>query len=194
MTELVVFESPVPEANLAFDEALVRAAPTRPLLWLWRNPQCVVIGRGQRPHREVDMVGCARDGVLVLRRGSGGGTVYHGNGNLNITLVLPGTPNPLPVITELLTGMLAELGLAAKPNRRGITVAGRKLCGFAALRTPQAALAHAMLLVSAPQDAVTRYLAPAPARAHPLDSHRSPVTSLAALGVAPPDVAGLLAR
>jgi lipoate-protein ligase A len=32
-------------ANLAMEEALVRAGPSRPLLRVWRNSQCVVVGR-----------------------------------------------------------------------------------------------------------------------------------------------------
>lgn len=194
MSELVVYEAAAPEANLAFDEALVRAVPELPVLWIWHNPRCVVIGRGQRPHREADLDACARDGVPVLRRGSGGGAVYHDAGNVNISLALPGTPEPLHALTELMTGLLADLGVPAVPGTRGMFVAGRKLCGFAALRTRGAVLAHSTLLVSASPEAVGRYLAPAPAEAHPLDSHRSPVTSLAELGIAPPDVAASLAR
>jgi len=79
-----------PVANLALEEALVRAAPERALLRIWQNSTCVVVGRGQRVEREVDLAACRRDGVPVLRRSSGGGTVYHDLGNLNVTLVAPG--------------------------------------------------------------------------------------------------------
>src|SRR5690348_18296079 len=72
-----------PAENLAFDEALLRVAPASPVLWLWRNPVCVVVGRGQRIAREVRVGECERDGVPVLRRASGGGTVFHDPGNLN---------------------------------------------------------------------------------------------------------------
>ncbi len=64
-------------ANLALEEALVRAVPPRPLLRIWQNGACVVIGRGQRVSREVNVAACAASGVPVLRRASGGGTVYH---------------------------------------------------------------------------------------------------------------------
>src|SRR6266536_4798930 len=77
-------------ANLALEEALVRAVPLRPLLRIWQNGACVVIGRGQRVSREANMAACARVGVPVLRRASGGGTVYHDLGNLNISLAVPG--------------------------------------------------------------------------------------------------------
>ena len=37
-----------PQANLALEEALVRAGPVRPVLRIWQNGACVVIGRAQR--------------------------------------------------------------------------------------------------------------------------------------------------
>ncbi len=63
-----------PAADLALEEALVRAVPPCPLLRIWQNGTCVVIGRGQRVSREVNVAACAASGVPVLRRASGGGT------------------------------------------------------------------------------------------------------------------------
>ena len=38
-------------ANLALEEALARAGPPSPLLRIWQNESCVVIGRAQRAAR-----------------------------------------------------------------------------------------------------------------------------------------------
>lgn len=172
-----------PVANLALEEALVRAGPAEPVLRVWRAGRCVVLGRGQRPAREVDEVASRRDGVPVLRRSSGGGTVYLDPGTLNISLVLPGRH---PELTADLAGLLVEalhdLGIAADAAPRGVfvAVAGEpfKVSGLAAQVTIGATLAHATLLVTTPAADVTRYLAPAPAEPHPLDSHRSAVRPL----------------
>lgn len=170
--------------NLALDEALLRAAPGTAALWVWRNPPCVVVGRGQTLAREVDLAACARDHVPVLRRATGGGTVYHDLGNLNLTLVLPGpAPAPVRLLGEILTRAVASLGLTAVTTERGLFVDGAKLSGFAALRTARGTLAHATLLVSTPAGSVQAYLAPAPRVAHLRDSHRAPVASLADHGV-----------
>src|SRR6516162_7980958 len=90
--DLVVLDKPSsdPAANLALEEALVRAIPPAPLLRIWQNEACVVLGRGQRLEREVNAAAAAAARVPVLRRASGGGTVYHDPGNLNITIVVAG--------------------------------------------------------------------------------------------------------
>ncbi|MBB5851674.1 lipoate--protein ligase family protein [Amycolatopsis umgeniensis] len=173
-----------PADNLAFDEALLRAAPEAPVLWIWRNTDSVVVGRGQKIEREVKAEVCASDGVPVLRRASGGGTVFHDPGNLNITLVLPGqTGRPLEALGELMTATVAGLGLPSRLGDRGLFVGDSKLCGFAVFRTRTGLLAHSTLLVSTAAERVGRYLTSAPADPRPLDSHRSQVASLAEHGL-----------
>lgn len=56
----------------------------KPMLLLWVNSNCVVIGRHQNPWLEVNFDSTDID-VQVARRNSGGGTVYHDRGNLNMT-------------------------------------------------------------------------------------------------------------
>ena len=175
-----------PAENLAFDEALLRVAPESPVLWLWRNPVCVVVGRGQRIAREVRIEECARDGVPVLRRASGGGTVFHDPGNLNVTLVLPGpSDRPLEVLGQVMSAAVDQLGLVPRIGDRGLFVEDAKLCGFAVFRTKTGLLAHSTLLVETSASLVGRYLTAAPPDPRPLDSHRSPVASLAEHGVQP---------
>ncbi|MBB4685216.1 lipoate--protein ligase family protein [Amycolatopsis jiangsuensis] len=175
-----------PTENLAFDEALLREAPTAPVLWLWRNPVCVVVGRGQKLAREVRVAECARDGVPVLRRASGGGTVFHDPGNLNVTMLLPGpTDRPMDMLGRLMTGVVERLGLPPRLGDRGVFVGPAKLCGFAVFRTKEGLLAHSTLLVDTDAARVGAYLTGPPPDPKPLDSHRSAVASLADHGVHP---------
>ncbi|SFQ72696.1 lipoate--protein ligase family protein [Amycolatopsis rubida] len=173
-----------PVLNLAFDEALLREGPTAPVVWLWRNPVCVVVGRGQRIAREVRVDECARDGVPVLRRASGGGTVFHDPGNLNVTLVVPGhAPRPLEMLGLVMSAAVEKLGLPARIGDRGIFVGDAKLCGFAVFRTKDVLLAHSTLLVDTDAARVGAYLTGPPPDPKPLDSHRSKVASLLDHGV-----------
>src|SRR5262249_35019246 len=140
-----------PAANLALEEALVRAIPPAPLLRIWQNEACVVLGRGQRLEREVNVAAAAAAGVPVLRRASGGGTVYHDLGNLNITMAVPGwVPGLTGELAALVAGVLRRLGLAPAATERGVFVGALKLSGLAAQLTRTATLAHATLLVTTP--------------------------------------------
>jgi lipoate-protein ligase A len=191
-----------PVVNLAWEEALLRAGPTEPLLRLWRCEPCVVLGRGQRVAREVDEVACQRDGIPVLRRSSGGGTVYLDPGTLVVTLVRPGRHPALTAdLAAVLAGALADLGVRVVAAPRGLFAAGPdgpvKVSGLAAQVTAGASLAHATLLLTTDADRVARYLTPAPAVPHPLDSQRSRTAALCRLGAPAepaPVVAALLAR
>ncbi|GAA4531266.1 lipoate--protein ligase family protein [Amycolatopsis samaneae] len=175
-----------PAENLAFDEALLRVAQAAPAVWLWRNPACVVVGRGQKLAREVRLEACARDGIPVLRRASGGGTVFHDPGNLNVTLVLPDAgQRPLEAIGAVMRTAVEGLGLPARIGERGLFVGEAKLCGFAVFRTKTGLLAHSTLLVDTDAARVGAYLTGPPPDPRPLDSHRSPVASLAEHGLRP---------
>jgi lipoate-protein ligase A len=180
----IVAEFGDPAANLALDEALLRAAPVKPVVWLWRNPPCVVVGRGQRVEREVRQDACARDGIPVLRRASGGGTVYHDHGNLNVSLVLPGRADrPLEAIGELMSAAVTGLGLPPRLGDRGLFIGEAKLCGFAVFRTKTGLLAHSTLLIATAAERIGAYLTGPPPDSRPLDSHRSAVASLADHGL-----------
>lgn len=187
MLDVVVDAPTSPAWALAFDEALARTARAserpRPIIRTWRNPSCIVVGRFQELEREVDLAACAREGVCVLRRGSGGGTVHQDSGTLNITLVLPEGADAPGMLSHVLREAVADLGLATTATERGLFTGEAKVAGFAALRTKAASLAHATLLVTAPASRVWRYLVPAPPEHLPLDSHRSLVTSLAESGL-----------
>ncbi|XP_053206940.1 lipoyltransferase 1, mitochondrial-like [Panonychus citri] len=53
-------------------------------LLLWFNQPCVVIGRHQNPWNEIHVNQCSKLNLPIARRNSGGGTVVHDLGNLNL--------------------------------------------------------------------------------------------------------------
>ncbi|HUK67942.1 MAG TPA: lipoate--protein ligase family protein [Streptosporangiaceae bacterium] len=166
-------------ANLAMEEALVRARPQRPLLRIWQNTQCVVVGRGQRVEREVNLAACAHGGVAVARRASGGGAVYHDLGNLNISMAVPGyAPGLAGELARLVAAAIERLGLPPSICERGVLVGPEKVSGLAEQVTRSGSLAHATLLVTTPAADVVSYLAPAPHDPRPLDSRRVQVRPL----------------
>src|SRR5262249_40683033 len=170
-------------ANLALEEALARAGTRKPVLRIWQNASCVVIGRAQRPEREVNLATCAASGVPVLRRASGGGTVYQDLGNLNVSLATPGrAPGLAAEVAGLVAAVIAGLGLTPSVGERGVFVGPAKVSGLASQLTRDGSLAHATLLVTTPAAQVGAFLAPAPDDPGPTDSRRSPVAALHDLG------------
>jgi len=146
-------------ANLALEEALARSGVPSPLLRIWQNESCVVIGRAQRAEREVNLATCAAGGVPVLRRASGGGTVYQDLGNLNISLAAPGPVPGLAVETAaLVAAVIAGLGLVPRAGERGVFVGAAKVSGLASHLTRDGTLAHATLLVTTPAARVGAFL------------------------------------
>ena len=145
-----------PQENLALEEAVLRAVGEGrepPTLRLWRNPRCVVIGRGQQPEEEADLSRCSELGIPVVRRPSGGGAVYHHPGNLNFSLFLPLT-GPWTSVRDSqarLAGLLAgelrcRFSLPAVARDGGVFVGERKVSGAAQLRR-RALLHHGTLLL-----------------------------------------------
>ena len=91
-----VFADPL--ANLDYDDALLRSADqaaSGEVVRFWESSSSfVVLGRTGREEEDVDSDACRRDGVSILRRTSGGGTVLQGPGCLNFSLVLSKASRP----------------------------------------------------------------------------------------------------
>jgi lipoate-protein ligase A len=155
---VIVDDTRDPARNLALDEALARAREPTPLLRVWQNDPSVVIGRFQRPAEAVDLAACARDGIPVLRRATGGGAVFTDPGSLNVTLVCssPGiglTADAASALDELMATAVAGLGLQA--GVRGGVLRS------ASLRTGSRLLVHAALHITTVSAYGRAYLASA---------------------------------
>jgi len=142
-----------PRVNLALEECLL-GAPLgfEAVLFLYVNAPCLVLGRNQNPWAEIS----PGAGLPVLRRISGGGTVYHDQGNLNWALLLPRSRHDPEAELGSIAAALRDLGITASPGPRGglfvdepSPFAGRKLSGTARRLEAARVLHHGTLLVNA---------------------------------------------
>lgn len=155
---------------MAADTALLTAvaAGAPPALRLYRfDPPALSLGRFQ-PDADVDREACARLGVQVVRRPSGGRALLHG-ADLTYAVAMrrpPGAAGTVDAVYRTLAGGLiaglAELGVrAAIAHHQGpagpvcmatqqgadLRVGDRKLCGSAQVQRDGAILQHGSILL-----------------------------------------------
>ena len=138
-----------PAFNQAFEEYVFeRVAPEATLIVLWRNAPAVVCGCYQNAFAEVDMLRAKEQDVKVIRRISGGGTVYHDLGNVNYSVIAPadGAVDYARFIAPVAEA-LNKLGIPAAMNRTcDIAVNGLKVSGSAQKTAKGRVLHHGTLL------------------------------------------------
>lgn len=76
-----------PYFNLAAEEYFFRNYKEDDVIMLWRNMPSVIIGKHQNPYREINFSYVKENNLPVIRRITGGGTVYHDPGNINFTFI-----------------------------------------------------------------------------------------------------------
>jgi lipoate-protein ligase A len=140
-----------PFFNLAVDEYLFKDKKDEYLI-LGINSPAIIIGKHQVAQREADTRFVHEKGIPVIRRISGGGTVYHDFGNLNFTFILNSTEGrqvdfrkyTLPVIE-----FLATLGVKADfEGKNDLKVNRLKISGNAEHVYHNRVLHHGTLLFS----------------------------------------------
>lgn len=82
----ILSHSTSPAFNLAAEEYLF-SKQSGDFLLLYVNEPSVVIGSNQAVLNEVDMDFCIDNDIRIVRRLSGGGAVFHDNGNLNYSFI-----------------------------------------------------------------------------------------------------------
>lgn len=161
-----------PCRNMATEEYLLSTVE-EPCVMLWRNKPAVVIGKNQNAYAEVDFAFAKQHNIQVVRRLSGGGAVFHDEGNINYTFIVPdGSALQFSAFAEPVIKALAGLGIPAARSGRNDLVTipdGRKFSGTAECiynrKKPDGSirkmlLHHGTLLFSAELSAMSGVLTP----------------------------------
>ncbi len=141
-----------PYYNLALEEYLF-SSTDEDIFMLWQNAPTVVVGRNQNVYAEVNLDYTKSHNVLVSRRITGGGAVYHDLGNVNYTFITSekkAQSLDYEYFTKPITDALASLGLKCElSGRNDILCEGRKISGNAQHTSGGRILHHGTLLFDA---------------------------------------------
>jgi lipoate-protein ligase A len=152
--------------NMAIDEAILNAriagqVPNTLRFYRWQ-PSAVSVGKNQNPEAEVYLDTCKQLGVDVVRRISGGGTVYHDfEGEVTYSVVAKtsdlGTNDITTVYVKIygaitdalrLLGVPADFSSGDAKNCPNLTVNGKKTSGSSQTITRGVVLQHGTVLRS----------------------------------------------
>ena len=131
------------------------------ILYLWRNEKTVVIGRNQNIYAEVNLKELEKIGGYPTRRLSGGGAVYHDEGNINFTFVAQTPHFNTERHMEIVLNAIRSLGFdAQKTGRNDLTIDGRKFSGHSFYKTGNRQFHNGTVLINTNQEIMSRVLTP----------------------------------
>lgn len=146
--------------NLALEEWALSNLDTENCnyLILYINTPCVVLGRNQNLFEELNLLYCRENDIRIARRISGGGTVFHDEGNLNWTWISAFDEkkvNRYEWAAQAIIDLLSQYGLKAYlTDRNAIEVDGLKISGQAQFTNRKNILSHGTLLIDADLNAL----------------------------------------
>ena len=128
-------------------------------MYLWKNQQTVVIGYNQNPYSECNVQLLLDEGGHLMRRGTGGGAVYHDLGNINFSFVADKSLYNVRKQLSVIQDALLSYGLQAEiSGRNDLTCQGRKFSGNAFGKGKKNDLHHGAILIKTDGVMMQRYL------------------------------------
>ena len=147
-----------PAFHCTLEEYFLTERSQKDVLLFYINRPSVIVGRNQTIEAEADVEFCRRQGIEIVRRMSGGGTVYHDRGNINYAFI--SDKNDIPVLdrdfTAPIVEALASLGIRATVGaRKELLCNGYKISGTASHVTRTRQLFHGTLLYDSDLNALS---------------------------------------
>ncbi len=144
-----------PFFNIASEEYIFRSFK-KDCFTLWRSEPSVIIGKHQNTLNEINWDFIKKHDIKVIRRLSGGGTVYHDPGNLNFTFLKHGRKGKLmdfEKFTDPVIKALAKMSVIAKfEGKNNLRVNRLKISGNSEYIFRDKVLHHGTLLFNSNLD------------------------------------------
>ena len=172
-----------PAFNIAAEEYLLAHETSGEIFMLWRGRPSVIIGKFQNFYEEVSPALIEKHGVEVVRRNSGGGTVYHDLGNVNFTFIADRADGELSYerFLDPIVEFLRTLGVNAKIDATSaLFVDGHKISGNAQAAVGGRVMHHGTLLFDVELSALSALTGRAREKvvSRSIKSNPSPVTNI----------------
>lgn len=144
-----------PYFNIASEEYLLKSFDDD-IFMLYINEPSIIVGKHQNTLAEINYCYVKENNISVIRRISGGGTVFHDLGNVNFLFIKNGRDGHLvdfKGFTEPIIEVLQSLGIDARfEGKNDIRVNGLKISGNAEHVFKNRTLHHGTLLFSSNLD------------------------------------------
>ena len=151
-----------PFFNLAYEEYFLdNLEENKMYFFLYSNMPSIIIGKHQNPWKECRVTECLNQNIKILRRLTGGGTVYHDAGNLNFSFIAEKNLFNKEKQTKMILNTLKDLGLPVYSNKyNDILIEKKKISGSAFFYNKNAGIHHGTLLVNADINNILYFLNP----------------------------------
>jgi len=138
-----------PYFNIAAEEYLLKQLD-EDCFMVWQNEPAIIVGKHQNTLAEINHSFVKENNIPVVRRISGGGTVFHDLGNLNFTFINKGEKEKLvnfKKFTQPIIEVLNQMGVPARfEGKNDLRVNGLKISGNAEHVFKNRVLHHGTLL------------------------------------------------
>src|SRR5690554_1608935 len=152
----------MPFYNMAFEEYLLNDMPPEDYVFFYIHRPSIIVGKHQNTIEEVNKEYVDDEDLVVSRRLSGGGAVYHDEGNLNFSFVLQAGKedvNNFRKFTKPIILALEKIRVKAElSGRNDITIDGKKFSGNAQFARRNRLLHHGTLLFDSQMSNLTKAL------------------------------------
>lgn len=156
---------------MALDEALMFLS-VLPVLRIYPSKsQGIIIGRFQTFNDEIDFQACLKDGIEVVRRITGGGSIFKiPDGEINYSLIFPVDDFPcffdvkksytvvLSKMKEAIEKIYDDVEITIYPGSSDLVINNRKISGNAQARKYRKVLIHGTILVSVNKNKMFKYI------------------------------------
>ena len=153
-----------PYINLSLEEILLKDENIKEdIFMLYQNENTIVFGRNQNVLAEVNIDYVKKEKIKLIRRVSGGGTVYHDKGNINFSFITNNKENSYQDFLEPIIKFLNSIGVNAKfKGKNDVVVDGFKISGNAQYKYKDRMFHHGTLLFDVDLSKLGKALKPHP--------------------------------